>query len=92
MRDLDSLLDHLLIIDGKHLLLNDSVTHITEHLCFDELRSGEQVDEPIVSTPSLGGYRVISRNTSGRETVIDLETFFNAVLDNREQIINALKD
>ena len=91
VRDLESLLDHLIVMDGKKLLLNESVARITERLCFDEVRPGESIEQTLVAYPSLGGSQVVSLNTSRRETAFNLECFFNALLEHREQIMNALK-
>lgn len=87
VRDLESLLDHILIIDNGGLLINSSVSDITNRLCFDELHPGETVeDEILVSVPSLTGSSVISRNADHRETPFNIELFFNAMFTEREKM------
>lgn len=92
VRDLDYLLDHLIIIDRKQLLLNRSVGYITERLCFDELRPNEMSEGGVLfSMPSMNGNSVISRNTNHRETPINLELFFNAMLEKTDMMQDILK-
>lgn len=92
VRDLDYLLDHLIIIDRKQLLLNRSVSYITERLCFDELRPNEMSEGGVLfCMPSMNGNSVISRNTNQRETPINLELFFNAMLEKTDMMQDILK-
>lgn len=92
VRDLDYLLDHLIIIDQKQLLLNRSVSDITERLCFDELRPNEMSEGGVLfSMPSMNGNSIISRNVNHRETSINLELFFNAMLEKTEMMQDILR-
>ena len=83
VRDIDSLLDHVLIMDSSELLLNESVSNICEKLYFAEQSMNEPTDDALYVQPSVQGNSVILPNTSGEESKMNLEVLFNAMLAER---------
>lgn len=83
VRDIDSLLDHVLIMDRSELLLNESVSNICEKLYFAEQSMNEPTDNVLYVQPSVQGNSVILPNTSGEESKMNLEVLFNAMLAER---------
>ena len=83
VRDIDSLLDHVLIMDGSELLLNESVASICEKLYFAEQGMNEPTDNALYVQPSVQGNSVILPNTYGEESKMNLEVLFNAMLAER---------
>ena len=83
VRDLDSLLDHVLIMDGSELLLNESVATICEKLYFAEQGMNEPTDGALYVQPSVQGNSVILPNESYEESKMNLEVLFNAMLAER---------
>ena len=91
VRDIDSLLDHVLIMDGTKLLLNESVSAICEKLYFAEQGMNEPTDGALYVQPSVHGNSVILPNEFGEDSNMNLEVLFNAMLAERErmqQILN----
>ena len=86
VRDIDSLLDHVLIMDGSQLLLNESVTSICEKLYFTEQGMNEPIDNALYIQPSVQGNSAIYPNTLGEDSKMNLEILFNAVLAERVKI------
>lgn len=86
VRDIDTLLDHVTIIDGSDILLNSSVAGITSRLAFDEVEAGEQPADILFSQPSYRGNSIVRLNNDGEETPLNLELLFNATLAGREKI------
>ncbi|MBQ8888739.1 MAG: ABC transporter ATP-binding protein [Bacteroidaceae bacterium] len=80
VRDIDSLLDHVLIMDGSELLLDESVSTICEKLYFAEQSLNEPTDDALYVQPSVQGNSVILPNTFGGESKMNLEVLFNAML------------
>ena len=83
VRDIDSLLDHVLIMDGTQLILNQSVASICERLYFAEQGMNEPTDDALYVQPSLQGNSVILPNTCHEDSKLNLEVLFNATLAER---------
>ena len=86
VRDIDSLLDHVLIMDGTQLLLNQSVASICERLYFAEQGMNEPTHDALYVQPSLHGNSVILPNTYHEDSKLNLEVLFNATLAERVKI------
>lgn len=85
VRDIDSLLDHVVIIDGTRVLLNEPVKTICEKLYFAEQGMNEPTDTALYVQPSVQGNSVIFPNAHNEETNLNLEVLFNAMLTEREK-------
>lgn len=79
VHDVESLLDHILILDHSQLLLNASVGDICDRYTFEYRSPGEMGDDVIYAEPSLQGNAVITKRGDGEETTMNLELLFNAV-------------
>ena len=86
VRDIDSLLDHVLIMDGTKLLLNESVSTICEKLLFAEQGMNEPTEGALYVQPSVQGNSVILPNEYGEDSKLNLEVLFNAMLAERERM------
>ena len=86
VRDIDSLLDHVLIMDGSKLLLNQSVSTICEKLYFAEQGMNEPTEGALYVQPSVQGNSVILPNEYGEDSKLNLEVLFNAILAERERM------
>ena len=86
VRDIDSLLDHVLIMDGTKLLLNESVSTICEKLYFAEQGMNEPTEGALYVQPSVQGNSVILPNEYGEDSKLNLEVLFNAMLAERERM------
>ena len=86
VRDIDSLLDHVLIMDGSRLLLNESVASICDRLYFAEQGMNEPTVDVLYVQPSVQGNSVILPNTYHEDSKLNFEVLFNATLAEREKI------
>ncbi|MCM1077076.1 MAG: ABC transporter ATP-binding protein [Bacteroides sp.] len=86
VRDIDRLLDHLIIMDHSRVLLNERVDMIIDRLKFMVTDSREVVDSAIFAQPSLDGMSVILPNDDGTETELNLETLFELSMKRPEMI------
>ena len=86
VRDIDSLLDHVVIIDEKKLLLNESVANICDKIYFAEQSANEPTDEALYVQPSVLGNHVVLPNTCHEDSNVNLEVLFNAMLAEREKM------
>ena len=79
VHDVESLLDHILILSQQKLLLDASVAEIQEKYTF-EYRTPNDMDDVLYAEPSLQGNAVIApRKEDSPETQVNLELLFNAV-------------
>lgn len=92
VRDIDSLLDHVVIIDGTRVLLNASVKEICNKLYFAEQGMNEPTDSALYVQPSMQGNSVILPNDYKEETKLNLEVLFNAMLAEREKMQKMFND
>ena len=84
VRDIDTLLDHVIIIDDKKVLLDASTAKIGSTLFFGE---GEDTEEGIIYTqPSVAGSSILRANRGDEESNLNLEVLFNATLAQRNEI------
>lgn len=90
VRDLHSLIDHVIILDQTKVLFNQSLAKISEHLWFGKT-SKETSGSFIYADVSFKGKAIHLRNDKD-ETEVDLELLFNGALQETEKINNALKN
>jgi len=84
VRDLENLIDPIIILDTNDVLVNASVEEISSKLKF-EFRDTPDT-EALYNEPTLGGYLTVNRNETGVESKVNIETLFNAVLINKKTI------
>ncbi len=79
VRDLENLMDTIVIIDNSKILLYDSVDALQERLYFGKSPT-LPTDGLLYSEPVLGGHDVIMLNDGQQHSALDTEKLFNAVL------------
>ena len=91
VRDLEQLIDRVLIMERGSIFCNATVADITERLSF-RLITPELANKALYSEPSAVGTVGIlpnDRNEDG-ESNYSMELFFNAVISERDRILQAL--
>ena len=84
VRDLENIIDPIMILDRQDVLLNATVEEITGRLYFDY---GTQLHpESLYSEQLPGGFIQVYPNTTGEDSKINVEALFNAVHKNKELI------
>lgn len=89
VRDLENLIDPIIILDKDEVLLNASIEKISEKLYFS--LDSQRKDGALYSEPALGGYMMVTDNTDGLESKVNLESLFNAALINKKRIKELFK-
>ena len=87
VHDVETLLDHILILSENRMLLDASTADICEQYCF-ELRPANEMDDSVIyAEPTLQGNAVVARRKEGQaETPINLELLFSAVAEKKMNI------
>lgn len=88
VRDLASIIDHVIVIDEGQIIFHKGTLEISEKLSFGKLK-GEETENVLYAEEVLGGKSAIFKN-NGHDTAIDLELLFNAIIKKNESINSAL--
>jgi len=90
VRDLENLIDPIIILDRNGVLLNESIESISGKLHFSF--SAAPVENSLYQELTLGGYLTVNENKDSLESKVNIEALFNAVLQNRNTIMNLFKN
>jgi len=85
IRDLDNLIDRVVIVDNGQLLLSAAVAKIAEKLCFKIIKEMPEDSSNIYYFENaLRGFAVVMKNTEYEDSKVNLEQLFNAVTSKPE--------
>lgn len=82
VRDIDRILDHVIIMDNHNVLFDHSVADITKYLSFFATDDRRLIEKAIYSQTAIGGSNIIIPNTTDMETEMNLEALFELALLN----------
>ncbi len=82
IRDLDNLIDNVIIVDNGELLLQASIAEIEKRLSFKVVDQMPDPNDLLYADSALKGYSVVMRNPGGEQSKVNLEFLFNAVTEN----------
>ncbi|MDE6484153.1 MAG: ATP-binding cassette domain-containing protein, partial [Duncaniella sp.] len=84
VKDIDKVLDHVIVMDKGKILMNRSVADITSRLEFVTTPDGGALNGALYSRRGLGGYEVVRRNTDGECSELNLETLFDLAVNHND--------
>ena len=90
VRDLASMLDHIIILEKGQVIFDQNTVDISSKLSFIQTKDLKDL-EVLYDEEVLGGHAVMCRK-NGEETKIDLELLFNGVISNTENVNNEFKN
>lgn len=82
IRDLDNLIDRVIIVDNGELLLNASIQQISQKLCFKTVNELPTAGTILYREDALKGQTIVVENIENEDSKINLEHLFNAVTEN----------
>ncbi len=85
VRDMENLIDPVLIMDRGEIIFNQNMEDISTRLSFRRITGEPDPETLIYSESSLGSSQIIEINEGGNETSINLEILFNAVISRKEK-------
>lgn len=92
IRDLHSLIDHVLIMDQGEILVDSSIEMIERALSFEVHRTETIAEDSIYYERVPGGYMSITEGGERPESLeVDMEVLFNAVITEKELFSHILK-
>lgn len=88
VRDLDQLIDSVVVLDGSEILLNATTGEITDKLQFVHLDENEPA---LYAEQTVHGRWGVRPNDSDAESPLDMELLFNAAVANRDAVKRLFK-
>jgi ABC-2 type transport system ATP-binding protein len=85
VRDLDRILDHVVIMGNHKIILDRAINDITKDWTFDSVSNPAECQGVIYSEPVPGGYNVICENSGAEESDVNLETLFNYIFSQTQK-------
>ncbi len=90
VRDLENIIDPIIILDNQEVLLNASMEDIAARLYFEY---GEDLHpDALYCEPLPGGFIQVCPNPDGAESRVHIEALFNAVHRNKELVKSLFKN
>lgn len=84
VRDLESLIDPIIILDSNRVLLHNTVDEITRKLLFSYTSYRPQ--EALYCEQTMQGYTSVQINEYNEESTLNIEALFNAVIRNKDKM------
>jgi ABC-2 type transport system ATP-binding protein len=92
VRDMENLIDPIIILDEGRIIFYEPCEAITGKLVITRQQELTDDERIIYSESHLGGHTIVKENTGHEETKLNLEILFNAVLANPEKINTIFKN
>lgn len=92
VRDVENLLDRIMIVDHGQVLCDKSTFEINQKLNFVQVGVGQKIDNVVYMQPSTIGSVAVVKNLGDEETPLNIELFFNAMLAERDKMTQVLKN
>ncbi len=86
VRDMENLIDPIIIIDEGKVIFNESMESITDKIIVKKVTHEPPVDSVLYSEKEIDGYKVVIPRKDQEQTDIDFETLFNTVIINPKVI------
>lgn len=86
VRDLENLIDHVIIVDNGQLLLQASIPEVTEKLSFKTVTAIPIDVDVLYTEASLKGIALVQENKFGEDSRVNLEHLFNGAIEKPDMI------
>ncbi|WP_229251219.1 ATP-binding cassette domain-containing protein [Emticicia sp. BO119] len=84
VKDLDGLIDNIIILEENTIVLQQSIEHISERLSFKATANTENLQTAFYTEQTIMGLMKVMPNLTHEHTKVDLELLFNAVLHKKD--------
>lgn len=91
VKDLESLIDRITIIDEGQILFDQTIDTINRELQFKISFDPEEIRDAVFTEPSLQGTAIVCANPDEVDTKLDLEMLYKAVVTNGDMVRSIFK-
>lgn len=92
VRDLDNILDTIIVVEKGEVIFNRTVDEIQQNLSFKKIKNLDETDDLLYSEKEFGGYSALIKNSGNEFTKIDIETLYKAINTNKKIVNNAFNE
>lgn len=89
VRDLENLIDSVVILEDSKIVINTSIDNISKRLLFKKMNDGEK--SIYEESNMMGSWGVVENTNNEENGKVDVELLFNAAISQPELIANILK-
>jgi len=82
VKDIEGILDQIIVLENGTIAFDATVDEITNHLTFKKISTLPLDEAVIYKEETLGGYNVITENRKKEYAEIDIELLFKAIISN----------
>ena len=86
VRDLDSLIDSMIVVDDQQIVFNQDLHTISQKLQCVSFNEKDRPDNVLYEEKRFAGNRALIANNGSEEGMMDMELLFNAIVGDREKI------
>lgn len=90
VRDLDSLIDTLVVLHNREIVVNQELDAISEKIYFTTLDNND-TRPALYQEESMRGKNAMVANNENLYSKVDMELLFNAIINGNQQTIDLLK-
>lgn len=91
VRDLDNILDTLLVIEKGQVIFNQTTESIQQNLCFKKVKNADDTPNVLYADKEFGGYSVLTSKSENEETKLDIELLYKAINSKKEAVNKAFE-
>jgi len=91
VRDIGTMLDHMMVLKDGSIVFNQELARINEHLSFKKIKT-DSTEDYIYGEEVLGGIEAIFPAGIDSDSDIDLELLFNGIIQKTTQINKAFEE
>lgn len=90
VRDLEQIIDHVIVMDHNRIVLSKEISEITSHFTFRNVRA---TDTPLYTEQTPGGkVGLFTKEVGDEEDAFSTEVFFNALMTHKDQLLDILNN
>ncbi|MCH5600362.1 ATP-binding cassette domain-containing protein [Niabella ginsengisoli] len=92
VKDLESLIDRITIIDEGKILFDQTIETISSKLSFKVSFDDEETKAAFYKEEALKGNVIVGKNDTGEDSKIDLELLYKAIVTNGDDVNTVFKN
>jgi ABC-2 type transport system ATP-binding protein len=86
VKDLESLIDRITVIDEGNILFDESIENISRKLSFKVSFDSQEAKEALYAETGLKGNLIVAANTDGTESRLDIELLYKTIVSNQQAV------